>query len=39
MVEYAPLELPDTPRLADNITHFARALRPGLRTHFLGDKS
>ncbi|MGB1424944.1 MAG: vWA domain-containing protein [Paracoccaceae bacterium] len=27
MVEYAPLELPDTPRLADNITHFARALR------------
>ena len=27
MVEYAPLVLPDTPRLADNITHFARALR------------
>ena len=27
MVEYAPLALPDTPRLAGNITHFARALR------------
>ncbi|WP_415920813.1 vWA domain-containing protein [Tateyamaria sp. SN6-1] len=27
MPEYAPLELPDTPRLAGNITHFARALR------------
>lgn len=27
MVEYAPLELPDNPRLAGNITHFARALR------------
>ena len=27
MVEYAPLELPVTPRLAGNITHFARALR------------
>jgi len=27
MVEYAPLALPDNPRLAGNITHFARALR------------
>jgi hypothetical protein len=27
MVEYAPLSLPDTPRLAGNITHFARSLR------------
>ena len=27
MAEYAPLDLPDTPRLADNIVHFARALR------------
>jgi hypothetical protein len=27
MVEYAPLTLPDNPRLAGNITHFARALR------------
>lgn len=27
MVEYAPLELPDNPRLAGNITHFARSLR------------
>ncbi|NRB05194.1 MAG: VWA domain-containing protein [Rhodobacteraceae bacterium] len=27
MAEYAPLELPDNPRLAGNITHFARALR------------
>ncbi|MHA6323493.1 vWA domain-containing protein [Roseivivax sp. CAU 1753] len=27
MVEYAPLEVPDTPRLAQNIIHFARALR------------
>lgn len=27
MVEYAPLELPENPRLAGNITHFARALR------------
>ena len=27
MVEYAPLELPDNPRLAQNIIHFARALR------------
>jgi uncharacterized protein with von Willebrand factor type A (vWA) domain len=27
VVEYAPLELPDNPRLAGNITHFARALR------------
>ena len=27
MAEYAPLALPDTPRLAGNITHFARALR------------
>jgi uncharacterized protein with von Willebrand factor type A (vWA) domain len=27
MVRYAPLELPDDPRLAGNITHFARALR------------
>ncbi|MDO6729341.1 VWA domain-containing protein [Marinovum sp. 2_MG-2023] len=27
MPEYAPLDLPDTPRLTDNITHFARALR------------
>ena len=27
MAEYAPLTLPDTPRLAGNITHFARALR------------
>ncbi|MEM8654471.1 MAG: VWA domain-containing protein [Pseudomonadota bacterium] len=27
MPEYAPLDLPDTPRLAGNITHFARALR------------
>ncbi|MEL7093709.1 MAG: VWA domain-containing protein [Pseudomonadota bacterium] len=32
MPEYAPLELPETPRLAGNITHFARALRrAGLR--------
>mgnify|MGYP000167798034 FL=1 len=29
MVEYAPLDLPDNPRLAGNITHFARALRRG----------
>ena len=27
MPEYAPLELPDNPKLAGNITHFARALR------------
>lgn len=27
MVEYTPLELPENPRLANNITHFARALR------------
>ncbi|WP_120501058.1 VWA domain-containing protein [Roseovarius sp. EL26] len=27
MPEYAPLDLPDTPRLTHNITHFARALR------------
>ncbi|ETX28303.1 vWA domain-containing protein [Roseivivax isoporae] len=27
MPEYAPLTLPETPRLAHNITHFARALR------------
>ena len=27
MPEYATLELPDNPRLAGNITHFARALR------------
>ncbi|MEL6564019.1 MAG: VWA domain-containing protein [Pseudomonadota bacterium] len=27
MPEYAPLELPETPRLAGNITYFARALR------------
>ncbi|WP_299042409.1 VWA domain-containing protein [uncultured Tateyamaria sp.] len=27
MPEYAPLDLPETPRLAGNITHFARALR------------
>ena len=27
MPEYAPLDLPDSPRLAGNITHFARALR------------
>ena len=27
MPEYPPLELPDNPRLAGNITHFARALR------------
>ncbi len=27
MAEYAPLELPDNPRLAQNIIHFARALR------------
>jgi hypothetical protein len=27
MAEYAPLELPENPRLAENITHFARALR------------
>ena len=27
MVELPPLELPDDPRLAGNITHFARALR------------
>ena len=27
MPEYAPLELPENPRLANNITHFARALR------------
>lgn len=27
MVEHIPLTLPDTPRLASNITHFARALR------------
>jgi uncharacterized protein with von Willebrand factor type A (vWA) domain len=27
MVEYAPLDLPEDPRLAGNITHFARALR------------
>ncbi|WP_299552608.1 VWA domain-containing protein [uncultured Tateyamaria sp.] len=27
MPEYAPLELPENPRLAGNITHFARALR------------
>jgi len=26
-MEYAPLELPETPQLATNITHFARALR------------
>jgi uncharacterized protein with von Willebrand factor type A (vWA) domain len=29
MVEYAPLTLPETPRLAGNIAHFARALRRG----------
>lgn len=27
MVEHIPLELPDNPQLAGNITHFARALR------------
>ncbi len=27
MPEYAPIELPENPRLAGNITHFARALR------------
>lgn len=27
MTEYAPLDLPDHPRLAQNIVHFARALR------------
>ncbi|MFU8865590.1 MAG: vWA domain-containing protein [Rhodobacterales bacterium] len=27
MAEYIPLELPDDPKLAQNITHFARALR------------
>lgn len=27
MAEYAPLDVPETPRLAGNITHFARALR------------
>ncbi|MFZ5961463.1 vWA domain-containing protein [Thalassococcus sp. BH17M4-6] len=27
MAEQIPLEIPDNPRLADNITHFARALR------------
>ena len=27
MADYAPLALPDTPRLVENITHFARALR------------
>ena len=27
MVEFAPLDMPEAPRLADNITHFARALR------------
>jgi uncharacterized protein with von Willebrand factor type A (vWA) domain len=27
VVEYAPLELPENPRLAQNIIHFARALR------------
>jgi len=27
MPQYAPLELPDHPRLTENITHFARALR------------
>ena len=27
MPEYAPLDLPESPRLAGNITHFARALR------------
>ncbi|MBM2291222.1 VWA domain-containing protein [Sulfitobacter pseudonitzschiae] len=27
MVEHVPLELPENPRLAGNITHFARALR------------
>ncbi|WP_299297917.1 VWA domain-containing protein [uncultured Tateyamaria sp.] len=27
MVEYAPLDLPDDPKLAGNIAHFARALR------------
>lgn len=27
MTEYAPLELPDDPKLTHNITHFARALR------------
>ncbi|EAQ01864.1 VWA domain containing CoxE-like family protein [Pseudooceanicola batsensis HTCC2597] len=27
MPEYAPLDLPENPKLAENITHFARALR------------
>ncbi|WP_428928666.1 vWA domain-containing protein [Marinibacterium sp. SX1] len=27
MAEYAPLDLPENPKLAGNITHFARALR------------
>ena len=27
MAEYAPIDIPDNPRLAGNITHFARALR------------
>jgi uncharacterized protein len=27
MPEYIPLDLPDNRKLADNITHFARALR------------
>ena len=32
MAEYAPLDLPENPKLAGNITHFARALRKaGLR--------
>ncbi|TBX16589.1 von Willebrand factor A, partial [Roseovarius sp. JS7-11] len=29
MAEQIPLELPDNPQLAANITHFARALRAG----------
>ena len=27
MTDYAPLDLPDDPKLTHNITHFARALR------------
>jgi len=27
MAEYVPLEIPDNPKLAQNIIHFGRALR------------
>ena len=38
MAEYVPLEIPDNPKLAQNIIHFGRALRRAGIAHWTGAR-